>query len=160
MLRKPTMMQTATQTIQPAPVSQKMRWAGLIMSMLPVLMLLMSAAMKFMKPASVIEGFAHLGFPESLALGLGILELACTIVYLIPQTSVLGAILLTGYLGGATVTHLRVGDPFLMPVILGVLVWGGLFLRDPRLRVIIPLRREPARGHTESRETQVEAVGK
>jgi DoxX-like family len=154
------MMQTATQTIQPAPVSQKMRWAGLIMSMLPVLMLLMSAAMKFMKPAPVVEGFAHLGFPENLALGLGILELACTIVYLIPQTSVFGAILLTGYLGGATVTHLRVGDPFFMPVILGVLVWGGLFLREPRLRALIPLRREPARGRAESRETQIEAAGK
>lgn len=154
------MMQTATQTIQPAPVSQKMRWAGLIMSMLPVLMLLMSAAMKFMKPAPVVEGFAHLGFPENLALGLGILEIACTIVYLIPQTSVFGAILLTGYLGGATVTHLRVGDPFFMPVILGVLVWGGLFLREPRLRALIPLRREPARGRAESRETQIGAAGK
>jgi DoxX-like family len=154
------MMQTAAQTIQPASVSQKMRWAGLIMSMLPVLMLLMSAAMKFMKPAPVVEGFAHLGFPENLALGLGILELACTIVYLIPQTSVLGAILVTGYLGGATVTHLRVGDPFFMPVILGVLVWGGLFLREPRLRALIPLRREPARGRSASRETQVEAAGK
>jgi hypothetical protein len=154
------MMQTAAQTIQPASVSQKMRWAGLIMSMLPVLMLLMSAAMKFMKPAPVVEGFAHLGFPEHLALGLGILELACTIVYLIPQTSVLGAILVTGYLGGATVTHLRVGDPFFMPVILGVLVWGGLFLREPRLRALIPLRREPARGRSASRETQVEAAGK
>jgi len=143
-----------------ATVSKKMLWAGRIMSALPVLMLLMSAVMKFMKPASVVEGFAHLGLPESLALGLGILELACTVVYLIPRTSVLGAILLTGYLGGATATHLRVGDPFFMPVILGMLVWGGLFLRDARLWALIPLRREPACGHTEQRETQVEAAGK
>jgi hypothetical protein len=134
-----------------------MRWAGLVMSMLPVLMLLMSAVMKFIKPAAVVEGFAHLGFPESLALGLGILELACTIVYLIPQTSVLGAILLTGYLGGATVTQLRVGDPFFMPVLLGVLVWGGLFLRDPQLRELIPLRREPAR---ERAQAQLRAAGR
>jgi len=142
-----------------APVSKKMLWAGRIMSALPVLMLLMSALMKFMKPASVVEGFAHLGLPESLALGLGILEIACTVMYVIPRTAVLGAILLTGYLGGATVTHLRVGDPFFMPVIVGVLVWGGLFLRDARLWALIPLRREPARGHTEQRETQVEAAG-
>lgn len=104
----------------------------------------MSAVMKLIKPPPVVEGFAHLGFPESLALGLGLLELACAVVYVIPQTSVLGAILLTGYLGGATVTHLRVGDPFLTPVILGMLVWGGLYLRDPRLRALIPLRRLPA----------------
>jgi len=91
-------------------------------------------------PAPVVEGFTHLGLPESLAPGLGILELACTIVYVIPQTSVLGAILLTGYLGGATLTNLRVGDAFFAPILLGVLVWGGLFLRDQRLRALIPLR--------------------
>jgi hypothetical protein len=84
-----------------------------------------------------------LDFPKSLAVGLGILELACAVVYVIPQTSVLGAILLTGYLGGATVTHLRVGDPFFMPVILGMLVWGGLYLCNPRLRALIPLHRQP-----------------
>ena len=109
-------------------------------------MLAMSSAMKFAKPPSVVEGFKHLGLPEDLALGLGLLELACAVVYVIPRTSVLGAILLTGYLGGATVTHLRVGDPFFMPVILGVLIWGGVFLRDPRLRALIPLRRPPGRG--------------
>jgi hypothetical protein len=96
--------------------------------------------MKLMKPASVVEGFAHLGYPESLALGLGIVELACVVVYLIPRTAVLGAILLTGYLGGATATHLRIGEPFFMAIVLGVLVWGGLYLRDDRLRVLIPLR--------------------
>ena len=133
-------MQTAAQS---APVSKKMLWAGRIMSALPVLVLLMSASMKFLKPPPVVEGFTHLGLPESLPLGLGILEIACTVVYLIPQTSVLGAILLTGYLGGATLAHLRVGDAFFAPIILGVLVWGGLFLRDPPLRALIPLRRLP-----------------
>ena len=96
--------------------------------------------MKLMKPAPVVQGFAHFGYPESLALSIGILELACTVVYVIPRTSVLGAILLTGYLGGATATHVRIGDPFFVPVGLGVLVWGGLFLRDDRLRALIPLR--------------------
>jgi hypothetical protein len=129
---------------QANPVSKKTLWAGYTMSALPALLLLMSAVMKFINPPPVVEGFAHLGLPESLALGLGILELVCTVVYLIPQTSVLGAILLTGYLGGATVTQLRVGDPFLMPVVIGALIWGGLFLRDTRLRELIPLRRQPA----------------
>ena len=132
-------MQSHAQT--DAPASRKMLWAGYIISTLPVVVLLMSATMKFMKPASVVEGFAHLGLPESLALGLGILELACLVVYVIPRTSILGAILLTGYLGGATVTHLRVGDPFFAPVIVGMLVWAGLFLREPRLRALMPLRR-------------------
>ena len=127
---------------QLAPGSKTMLWAGRIMSGLPVLLLLFSAIMKFLKPAPVVEGFAHLGYPEQLALPLGILELACTLLYVIPRTSILGAILLTAYLGGATATHVRVGDPFVVPVIAGVLVWGGLFLRDPRLRALIPLRRE------------------
>ena len=96
--------------------------------------------MKLMKPAPVVESFIHFGFTEGLILKLGILELACTVVYLIPQTSVLGAILLTGYFGGATVTNLRVGQSILLPVLAGVLVWGGLYLRDPRLRALIPQR--------------------
>lgn len=130
-------MQLNTQT---TPVSKKMLWSGRIISALPVLMLLFSAVMKFMKPAAVVEGFTKLGYHENLALSLGIVELVCTILYVIPRTSVLGAILLTGYLGGATATHLRVGDPFFMPIVLGVLVWAGLFLRDVRLRPLIPLR--------------------
>ncbi|MGH9788916.1 MAG: DoxX family protein [Candidatus Acidiferrales bacterium] len=128
---------------QGALVSKKALWAGRILSALPVLMLLFSATGKFLKPPEVVEGFVRLGYPESLALSLGILELACTAVYLIPRTSILGAILLTGYLGGATATHVRVGDPFslfIIPVVLGALVWGGLFLRDLRLHALIPLR--------------------
>jgi uncharacterized membrane protein YphA (DoxX/SURF4 family) len=129
-------MQSATQT---APVSKKKLWAGRIISALPVL-LLFSGAMKLMKPAPVVQAFAHLGYPESLALSIGILELACTVVYVIPRTSVLGAILLTAFLGGATATHVRIGEPFYFPVIFGVLVWAGLYLRDDRLRALIPLR--------------------
>ncbi len=124
------------------PISPKMLWAGRILSALPALMLLFSAVMKLMKPAPVLQEFARLGYQENVILGLGILELACTVIYLVPRTAVLGAILLTGYLGGATATHLRIGDPFInyMTVVFGVLVWSGLYLRDERLRALIPLR--------------------
>ena len=126
--------------IPAAPDSRKMLWAGRIISTLPVLMLLVSGAIKLAKPAVVLEEFARLGYDGSLALGIGIVEIACAAVYAIPRTSVLGAILLTGYLGGATATHVRIGDPFFGPIILGVLVWVGLFLRDNRLRALVPLR--------------------
>jgi hypothetical protein len=132
-----TFMQSDPQT---APVSKKMLWTGYIISALPVIMLLFSGVMKLAKPAPVVEGFVRLGYPESLALGIGIVEIACVIVYVVPRAAVLGAILLTGYLGGATATHVRIGEPFFMPIILGVLVWGGLFLRDARLRALLPLR--------------------
>jgi hypothetical protein len=122
-------------------VSKKKLWAGSIISALPVLLLLFSAVMKLQKPPAVVEGFAHLGLPESLARTLAILEIACTIVYLIPQTAVLGAILLTGYLGGAIAIHVRVGDPIVAVIIAGVLVWAGLYLRDDRLHALIPFRR-------------------
>jgi hypothetical protein len=88
-----------------------------------------------------VQGFAQFGYPESLILKIGILEIFCTVVYMIPRTSVLGAILMTGYLGGATATNVRVGDPSsFIPVLVGVLVWAGLYLRDDRLRALIPLR--------------------
>jgi hypothetical protein len=117
------------------------RWIGHILSILPCLLLMFSAVMKLVQPPGTPEGFAHLGVPLTQATGLGILEIACTVIYLIPRTSVLGVILLTGYLGGATAIHLRVGDPFIMQPLLGVLLWGGLFLRDPRLRALIPITR-------------------
>jgi len=110
------------------------------MSTLPAVMLLFSGVMKLAKPPGLEEGFAHLGWPVSLALGLGTLQIACTVIYLIPRTAVLGAILLTGYFGGAMATHLRIGEPCWMQFLFGVLVWGGLYLRDPRLRALIPLR--------------------
>jgi hypothetical protein len=128
---------------QTAPVSKKMLWAGRVMSGLPALFLLLDGIMKLVKPAPVVEATVRLGYPESVILGLGIVLLACTVLYLIPRTSILGAILLTGYLGGAVATHVRVGEglfPVLFPVIMGVLVWGGQWLRDERLRALIPLR--------------------
>ncbi len=121
-------------------VSKAARWTGYVLTVLPALLLIASAIGKLMKPESVIQGFAHFGLPENLIIKLGILELACAIIYLIPRTSVLGAILVTGYFGGATVTNLRVGESFMPPVIAGVFVWGGLYLRDPRVRALIPLR--------------------
>jgi hypothetical protein len=114
------------------------------MSALPVLFLLVDGAMKLIKPAPVVEGTLQLGYPESVIVGLGIVLLACVALYAIPQTSILGAILLTGYLGGAVATHVRVGNPLfshiLFPIYVATLVWGGIYLRDPRLRALIPLR--------------------
>ena len=126
---------------EPAPVSNKLLWVGWIVSVLPVLMLVMSGVMKLLKPPDVIDGFTKLGYDPDLALGLAVVELGCTAIYVFPRTAVLGAILLTGYLGGAVATHVRVGDAYFIPIILGVLVWGGLYLRDNRIRVLLPLRR-------------------
>ena len=124
----------------PNPVSKGALWTSYVFSVLPSLLLLFSASMKLAHPPQLDEGFVHLGVPISQALGLGILELACTVIYLIPRTAVLGAILLTGYLGGAMQTHLRIGEAYYIQALLGVLIWGGLYLREPRLRALIPLR--------------------
>lgn len=120
--------------------SKKLVWTGRILSALPVLLLLFSAVLKFMKPPAVTEGFQKLGYQDNTLLPLGFVELICTVLYVIPQTSVLGAILVTAYLGGATASHLRVGEPFFGPIILGMIAWLGLFLRDRRLRSLLPLR--------------------
>ena len=129
---------------QNAPVSGKKRWAGIVISALPSLFLFVDAVMKLMKPAPVVEATVKLGYPESLILPLGVVLLICTILYVVPRTSVLGAILLTGYLGGAVATHVRIGDPLfthvLFPVYLGVMIWLGLYFRDERLRALVPLR--------------------
>jgi small basic protein len=124
---------------QTTTVSKKALWAGRIISAIPVLMLIFSAVLKLIKPAPVVQEFARLGYPESLTLGLGIVELACAIIYAIPRTAVFGAILVTAYLGGAVATHVRIGDLFFNPIIPGILVWLGLYLRDPRLRELVPI---------------------
>ncbi len=118
-------------------MSKKTLWAGRILSALPALFLLVDAIMKLVKPAPIVTATVALGYPESVILPLGIVLLICTVLYLIPRTAVLGAILLTGYLGGAVATHVRIGSgafPLVFPVILGTLLWGGLYLRDERLR--------------------------
>lgn len=130
-----------TTTNQSVPVSKKALWSGWIMGVLPCLMMFFSVTMKLLLPPGVPEHFDHLGWTLPDVTGLAVLELACTILYLVPRTAALGAILLTGYLGAAAAAHVRIGDgvaPF--PIILGVLLWGGLFLRDPRVRALIPLR--------------------
>jgi hypothetical protein len=117
-------------------------WTGWVISGLVVLMMTFSAIMKFMNPPEVAEQLKKkFEYPPELTLVLGIVEISCVILYAIPQTSVLGAVLLTGYLGGAVATHVRVNDNFVFPAIGGVLVWLGLFLRDPRVRALLPIRR-------------------
>lgn len=131
-------MSTAAQV---QPVSKGRLWAGYILTALPVLMLLFSGVMKLMKPAPVLAEFARLGYSERVVVAIGVTEILCTLLYVFPRTSVLGAILLTGYLGGATATHLRIGDPFFAPPIIGVVLWVALYLRDERVRALAPLRK-------------------
>jgi hypothetical protein len=122
-------------------------WIGRIISTLVVLFMTFDGVMKLVKPAPVMQATARLGFPEGAITGIGIVLLACTILYAVPRTAVFGAILLTGYLGGAVATQVRAGSPTfetLFPVIFGVLVWGGVFLRDGRVRALIPWRRDTA----------------
>jgi hypothetical protein len=121
--------------------SAKMVWIGRLISALPVLMLIFSASMKLSKSAAVVKGFQDFGYAEKVILPLGIVELLCVVLYVIPKTSVLGAILITGYLGGAIATHVRAADgQFFMPAVLGVLVWAGLYCRDVKIRALVPWR--------------------
>lgn len=115
-------------------------WVGRVISVLVSLVFAMSAFMKVKGGAELMQGMAHLGLPESLIMPLAILEISCVVIYLVPATSVLGAILLTGFIGGAICTHLRVGDPFVIQIALGIVVWLGLYLREKRLEGLIPLR--------------------
>ena len=127
--------------------TKKRPWVGYIISILPVLFLLMDGIMKLFKPQVVVDTTVQLGYPESSIIPIGIALLVCTVLYIIPQTSGLGAILLTGYLGGAVATHVRVENPLftyiLVPVYLAIFLWLGLYLRDPRLRKLVPLRSRP-----------------
>lgn len=125
------------------PISKKTLWAGRIVGGLPALFLLVDALMKLIKPAPVVEATVKLGYSESVILPLGIVLLISTVLYLVPRTAILGAILLTAYLGGAVATHVRAGEglfSILLPVIFGVMLWGGLWLRDDRLQKLTPLR--------------------
>jgi len=129
--------------LPPPPVSQGALWTGRVLSALPALFLLFDGAMKLVKPDFVVKATVDMGFSESVILPLGIVLLVCTVLYLLPSTSVLGAILLTGYLGGAVATHVHHGDglfEILFPVVFGALLWGGLVFRDARLRSLVPWR--------------------
>jgi DoxX-like family len=134
-----------THPVSPAaPNANKRRWAGVTLSGLAVAFLLFDAAMKIVKIAPVVEASARVGFSEGTLRPIGLTLLACVILYLVPRTAILGAVLLTGYLGGAIATHVRLGDPLfshtLFPIYFGVFIWGGLFLRDARVRAIAPWR--------------------
>jgi DoxX-like family len=119
-------------------------WTGRTIGILAVLFLLFDSVVKLLTLPLAVEGTARLGYPESLVFWIGVIELVCLAVYVTPRTAVLGAILLTGYLGGAVATHMRIASPLsshvLFPVYVALLVWGALFLRDGRLRALIPLR--------------------
>src|SRR5882724_3551684 len=123
-----------------AVANKKVLWAGWIISVLPVLLFLFSAVLKLMGGPEMDKSFAHLGLPLSMMVPLGILEISCALIYLIPRTSVLGAILLTGYVGGTICTCWRSGDPFYLNIVLGIMIWLGIYLRDSRLRELIPFR--------------------
>jgi len=122
------------------PGSKKMIWTGRILSALGILFLLFDSVIHLMAIAPVADAFKQLGYPVELAVPLGIIELICLVIYGIPRTSMIGAVLLTGYLGGAVATQVRVGAPLfstvLFPIYVGVLLWGGLYLRDARLRTV------------------------
>lgn len=119
---------------------------GWVLTTLLALMLIFSATMKFLRPPEMIEQFeGKFGYPAGLAVPIGIVELGCLLLFLIPRTATLGAILLTGYLGGAVATHVRVNDPFFALVVIGVVVWLALLLRERGLRSVLPIRREQGR---------------
>ena len=119
-------------------------WTGRILSAVAVLFLLFDITLHLLRPPFVVEGTKQIGYPVNTILTLGIIELVCLILYVVPRTAVLGAILWTGYLGGAVATHVRVSDPLfshiLFPIYVALFLWGGLWLREPRLRALIPIR--------------------
>jgi len=131
-------MQSGAQAV----VSKKAVWAGRVLSGLAVLFLILDASVKVLKSPFAIEATRQLGYPESVVIPLGLIEIVCLLVYLIPKTSVLGTILWTGYLGGAVATHMRVTSPLfthtLVPIYVAALLWLGLWLRDNRVRAVLP----------------------
>jgi uncharacterized membrane protein (UPF0182 family) len=135
------MMQSGTQL---ESVSKGRLWTGRIISALVVLFLLFDSITKVLKVRAVIEASAQLGFPVSAIVTIGVILLVCTVLYVIPQTAVLGTILLTGFLGGAVAANIRIGNPIfntLFPIIFAALAWTGIFLREPRLSTLIPFRK-------------------
>jgi len=122
--------------------SKAMLWSGRVLTVLLALFLLFDSGVKIARSPEAVQGTAQLGYPQSAVVPVGVVLLISLVIYLIPQTSILGAILLTGYLGGATATMVRVSSPWVpFPVLIGVLVWAALYFRDDRLRAMIPLRR-------------------
>jgi DoxX-like protein len=137
------MAQAGMQATPASPVSRGRLWTGRIISALVVLFLLFDGITEAMKVKAVLDASAQLGYPVTTIAGIGITLLVCTALYLIPQTAVLGAVLLTGYLGGAVASSVRISGPLfniLFPIIFAAVMWAGLFLREERLRALMPLR--------------------
>lgn len=124
--------------------TKKLLWAGRIISYLTMPLFIMSAVMKIMKPPEVVEGMAKSGMPAEILPILAGLEILCIVTYLFPRTAVLGAVLFTGYLGGAILAHLRLGEDVYLHIILGGLIWLGVYLQEPRLRELLPFRTKPS----------------
>jgi hypothetical protein len=140
-------MTATTYFPEAAPATSKAQiWTSRILTGVAVLFLLMDAAMKVLRLPVAVEGTKQVGYPDGVIVTLGIIQLVCLAAYLVPRTSVLGAILWTGYLGGAVATHVRIGDPLfshiLFPTYVAALLWGALWLRDSRLRALLPVRRQ------------------
>lgn len=139
-----TLLETSADT--PRPGARV--WAGRVLTGLSALFFLMDGVMKLFKPPVVVESTVQLGYPESAIVGIGIVLLVCTLLYLVPRTAGVGAVLLTGYLGGAVATQVRVGGPWfniLFPVVFGAFVWGGLWLRNANVRRMLPVMGPSAR---------------
>jgi hypothetical protein len=136
-------MTTQALSIGRPEISTPRLWTGRVISGLAALFLLVDGVMKLFKPAPVMEATLRLRYPESTIVGIGVILISCTFLYLVPRTSILGAVLLTGYLGGAVATHVRAASGWfemVFPVLFGALVWGGFLLRDNRLRVLLPIK--------------------
>jgi hypothetical protein len=135
-------MQTAIDTAAP---SKSRLWTGRVLSILAILFLLFDGIMKLVRPLPVTQAMTKLGFPQELSVPIGVVLLICTALYALPRTSVFGAVLLTGYLGGAVVSQMRINAPLLsttlFPVYFAVLMWAGLYLRESRLAALLPLRK-------------------
>jgi len=127
-----------------APISRGTLWTARTLYALVILFMLFDSTAHLLKPAPVVEAFNRLGYPLSASVGIGVVELLCLIAYAVPRTALLGAVLLTGVLGGAIATHVRAGSPvfeaYIFPAILGLVIWGGIWLRDARLRAMFPVR--------------------
>jgi DoxX-like protein len=132
-------------TAPSSTVSSTSRWAGRILSTLAVLFLIMDSGIKILRLAPAVQGTVGLGYAESAVVPIGVVLLICTLLYIFPRTAIFGAVLLTGYLGGAVASQVRAGNPLfshvLFPVYFAALMWGGLYLRDASLRVLLPLRK-------------------
>jgi DoxX-like family len=136
-------MSTVNVPVRETSGKRWMLWAGWVLSLWPAFVVILSATWKLTRNPPYVAEFGRIGWPESALTGLALLQLSCLLLYLIPPTAVLGAVLLTGYLGGAIASYVRIGDPYpvLVPLSTSLIAWAGIFLREDRLRALLPLRK-------------------